>query len=142
MVFKATSQPGSAWLEIVSRPTIIEFAAAFSPNPILEATVVANPLQGLRSLYQFFRTTRLMYDHIAFVQEMRSDTRVCLEWEGAFQGKDVSGATILVFGPAQAIERVRLFHFPYEQLHAFSNEFARRCELNTESINNPTWSAS
>jgi hypothetical protein len=61
-----------------------------------------------------------MYDHIVFVHEIRSSTRTCLEWDGVFQGKSISGATILVYDASGAIERIRLFHFPYKQLDAFS----------------------
>jgi hypothetical protein len=121
-----TSQLGSTWLEIVTRPTIRAFAQAFSPGAILETTVAEMPLRGVESLYDFFCTTRSMYDRIAFVQEMQSDRRVCLEWEGVFQGKDISGVTILTYGAQGAIERIRLFHFPYEQLNSFSVELARR----------------
>ena len=125
----SASKPGTEWLEIVSRPTVMEFARAFSPEPILEATVVANQLRGTLSIYDFFCTTRSMYERIAFVQEMRCDTRICLEWEGVFLGKAISGATILAYGPGGVIDRVRLFHYPIDQLNAFSADFARRRAL-------------
>ena len=130
-----TSQPGAAWLEIVSRSTLQEFSGAFSADPILEATVVAKPLLGVAAIYEFFRTTRAMYDRIAFVHETRSVARACLEWEGVFQGKEVSGATILTYDAEGAIERIRLFHYPYEQLNSFSAELVRRHSLETESFN-------
>jgi hypothetical protein len=75
-----------------------------------------------------------MYDRIAFVQEMRSKTGVCLEWEGVYQGKEISGATILTYDSTGAIERIRLFHYPYDQLNAFSAELVRRRVLKTNSI--------
>lgn len=136
-----SSRPGAEWLDIVSRPTLQEFSRAFSEHPILEATVVAKPLLGVALVYEFFRTTRSMYDRIAFVQETRSIARGYLEWEGVFQGKAVSGATILTYGAEGAIERIRLFHYPHEQLNAFSAELVRRRSLNTESINTPSRSA-
>jgi|SRR5271170_1565883 len=130
MLLEPTSQPGSAWLEIVSRPSVSAFAKAFSSNVTLEATALEIPLRDVDSLYDFFCTTRSMYDRIAFVQEMRSKTRVCLEWEGVFQGKEISGATILTYGSADSIEGIRLFHYPYDQLNAFSAELVRRRALN------------
>ena len=136
-----TSQPGAAWLEIVSRPTLQEFSCAFCADPILEATVVARPLLGVTAVYEFFCTTRSMYDRIAFVQETRSVARTYLEWEGVFQGKGVSGVTILTYGAEGAIERIRLFHYPYEQLNAFSAELVRRHSLKTESIHTASRSA-
>jgi hypothetical protein len=130
-VVDGTLQPGTAWLEIVRRPTLEEFSCAFSADPILEATVLAMPLLGVARIYQFFCTTRSMYDRIAFVQEARSTASTYLEWEGVFQGKGVSGVTILTYGAEGAIERIRLFHYPYEQLNAFSAELVRRRSLNT-----------
>jgi hypothetical protein len=137
-----TSQPGAAWLEIVSRPTLQEFSSAFSVDPILEATVAAKPLLGVAPVYDFFRTTRSMYDRIAFIQENRSIARAYLEWEGVFQGKGVSGVTILTYDAQGAIERIRLFHYPNEQLKSFSVELDRKHSLEMESFNTLSRSAS
>jgi len=137
-----TSKPGAAWLEIVNRPTLQEFSCAFSADPILEATVVANPLLGVAAVYEFFCTTRSMYDRIAFVQETRSSARAYLEWEGVFQGKGVSGVTILTYDAQGAIERIRLFHYPNEQLKSFSVELDRKHSLEMESFNTLSRSAS
>lgn len=133
-MFEISTPPGVAWIEVVSRPTLQAFSRAFSARPILEAAVAATSMVGADDIYAFFRATRTMYDHIAFVQETRSGARACLEWEGAFHGKDVSGATILAFDGEGLIERIRLFHYPYEQLIAFATEFSRRRALNTNPI--------
>ena len=135
------SRPGAEWLDIVSRPTLHEFSRAFSADPILEATVVAKPLLGVAPIYEFFRTTRSMYDRIAFVQETRSIARGYLEWEGVFQGNGVSGVTILTYDAQGAIQRIRLFHYPYEQLSSFSAELVRRHSLNTKSFHTLSRSA-
>jgi hypothetical protein len=137
-----TSQPGAAWLEIVSRPTLQEFSSAFSVDPILEATVAAKPLLGVAPVYDFFCTTRSMYDRIAFIQENRSIARAYLEWEGVFQGKGVSGVTILTYDAQGAIERIRLFRYPNEQLKSFSVELDRKHSLEMESFNTLSRSAS
>jgi hypothetical protein len=135
-VAETASRPGAVWLEVVSRPTLQAFSSAFSADPILEATVVPNLLIGVAAIYSFFSITRSMYDRIAFVQEIRCPARACFEWEGLFQGGAISGATILAFDTGGAIERIRLFHFPFKQLNAFSAELARRGASNTESTNN------
>ena len=134
MFVEPTLQPGSAWRAIVSRPSVSAFAQAFATQVALEATALSIPLRGVESLYNFFFTTRSMYDRIAFVEEIRSKSRVCLEWEGLFQGKEISGVTILTYDSSGAIERIRLFHYPYEQLNAFSAELVRRHALKTHSI--------
>jgi hypothetical protein len=123
---ESASAPGASWLEVVGRQTLQAFSSAFSKDPILEATVVAEPLLGVDAIYDFFRASRSMYERIAFVHEIRSAARACLEWQGVFQGEKISGATILTFGAGRAIERIRLFHYPYHQLNAFSIELARR----------------
>src|ERR1700682_639183 len=74
-VLETTSPPGASWLEVVSRQTIQAFSCAFSADPILEATVVSKPLLGVGAIYDFFCTTRSMYNRIAFVHEMRSVAR-------------------------------------------------------------------
>lgn len=141
-MLETTSSPGAAWLEIVSRQTIQAFSRAFSADPVLEATVVAKPLLGVSAIYDFFCTTRSMYDRVAFLQEMQSVARACFEWEGVFQGGGISGATILAYDGSGAIERIRLFHFPYEQLNSFSEELARRHSPKAESIQRLPWNAS
>ena len=136
-----SSQPGTEWLDIVSRSTLQEFSGAFSADPILEATVMAKPLLGVAAVYEFFRTTRSMYDRIHFVQETRSIARIYLEWEGVFQGKEVSGVTVFTYDAQGTIERIRLFHYPYAQQSSFSAELVRRYLLKTQSINTPSRSA-
>jgi hypothetical protein len=128
--------PGAAWHDIVSRSSLQAFSSAFTARPILEAAVIATPVIGAEPIFDFFRSTRTMYDHIAFVHETRGNRRSCLEWKGAFQGKDVSGATILAFDIDGLVERIRLFHYPNEQQQAFANELARRRALNTNPSSN------
>jgi hypothetical protein len=80
------STPGAAWLEIVSRSTLGSFSAAFSENPMLEATVLVSPMVGAPAIHEFFVATRSMFERIAFVHETRSGFRACLEWEEVVPG--------------------------------------------------------
>jgi hypothetical protein len=132
MITDAGQQPGAGWLDVVHRPTLAAFCAAFGAQPVLEATAVGYPLRGVCAIFHFFGITRSMYERIAFTCETRSASTTCLEWEGVFQGKPVSGATLLKHGPAGDITAIRLYHFPHEQLEAFSAELARR--VRAESI--------
>ena len=129
------SSAGGAWLEVVSRPSLLTFAEAFTACPLLEAAVLSTRIVGVDAIYQFFQITRAMYDRIAFVHETRGDGRACLEWEGQFNGKDIGGATILTYDMDGLIERIRLFHFPFEQLNAFAADLVRRRALDT-NLNN------
>jgi hypothetical protein len=118
--------PGHHWLEIVKRPNREAFAAAFTRDVVLDASVASAPIVGAGAIRAFFDATRAMYDEIAFVHETRSGARTHLEWEGRFGGREIAGATILVHNADGAIARIRLYHRPYEQVIAFSAELARR----------------
>jgi hypothetical protein len=125
-VLEINSPPGATWLEIVSRSTLRSFSGAFSENPTLEATVLASPIIGAPAIHEFFSATRLMFERIAFIHETRSSSRACIEWDGVFQGRDISGATILAYDVHGAIEHIRLYHFPLEQLNPFATELSQR----------------
>jgi hypothetical protein len=118
--------PGHIWLEIIKRPDQEAFAAAFTKDVVLEASVASAPIVGAVAIRAFFDATRAMYDQIAFVHETRSGARTHLEWEGRFAGREIAGATILAQNAKGAIESIRLYHRPYEQVIAFSAELARR----------------
>jgi hypothetical protein len=118
--------PGASWFNIIRLPTAETFAAAFTPDVTLVASVTSRPIAGPLSLRQFFDATRAMYDHIAFVRETETATRTYLEWQGGFQGNVVEGATVLHRDAAGLIGRILLFHSPREQVIAFSIDLERR----------------
>ena len=117
---------GHAWLEILRRPNQEAFAAAFTSDVRLEASVVNIAIVGVERIRAFFDATRAMYDQIAFVHETHSATRTYLEWAGRYGGREVFGTTILVRDAAGLIEGIRLYHHPYLQVMAFSADLARR----------------
>jgi hypothetical protein len=118
--------PGHAWFEIVKRSSGDSFAAAFTKDVMLDASVLAAPITGVAGVRRFFEATRGMYDRIAFTGETGEGARTCLEWEGTFEGRDIAGVTILTRNTADAITSIRLYHRPYHQVVAFSAELARR----------------
>jgi hypothetical protein len=118
--------PGHHWLEILKRPSQEAFAEGFTHDVVLDASVASAPIVGAGAIRAFFDATRTMYDEIAFVHETRSGARTHLEWEGRFGGREIAGATILVHNAEGAVTSIRLYHRPYEQVMAFSDELARR----------------
>jgi hypothetical protein len=120
--------PGRNWLAIISRPTLAEFAGAFSEVPVLEASVLAAPIIGAPGIRAFFEATRAMYDRIRFTSEHRVALQTWLEWRGEYRGLPISGVTALVTSPDGAIGRVRIFHMPLDQLIAFAAEVRRRLD--------------
>ncbi len=118
--------PGQAWFDIIRRAAPEAFAAAFTPEVALVASVTSRPITGPVAVRLVFDATRAMYDNIAFVRETGAGPRTCLEWRGVFQGAAVEGATILCRDDAGLIERILLFHGPREQVLAISAELEKR----------------
>jgi hypothetical protein len=118
--------PGHLWAEIIRRPTLEAFAAAFTADVLLDASVLPRSIRGAPDVRAFFDATRGMYDKIAFTWEENSASRTYLEWEGEFAGRLVAGATILTKDAAGLIESVRLFHGPLCLVNEFSAELLRR----------------
>jgi hypothetical protein len=56
--------PGQDWLAILARPTLAEFARAFSEAPVLEASVLAEPIRGAAGLRAYFEATRAMFEQM------------------------------------------------------------------------------
>jgi hypothetical protein len=120
------SEPGHAWMSIVSRPKQKGFAKAFATQAKLEASVLAEPLTGSSGIWRFFTATRGMYDRIAFIGETKADKTTYMEWTGQFHGKPVAGMTVLTFNEGGLIEAVQLYHRPYHQVIEFADELASR----------------
>ena len=117
--------PGAAWTEIVSRPTLEKFSFAFASDVVLEASVLSRPIIGPTGLWAFFQATRAMYERIGFTHEIGTKARTCLEWEGVFADKPVAGVTIITRDDRGAITSVRLHHRPFDQVVAFAETISR-----------------
>jgi hypothetical protein len=120
------SAPGHLWSEIIRRPTLEEFSAAFTVDVTFDASVLPRTIRGAPSIRTIFDATREMYDSIAFTREENSIPRTYLEWEGLFGGRLIVGATILVKDAAGLIEGVRLYHSPLFLVNDFSAELLHR----------------
>ena len=118
--------PGDQWLAIISRPTLEGFSAACTPDVTLSLSAAEEPVVGPRAVRHLFNTTRTMYDSFNFLHEARDESRTYMEWEGRFQGKPVSGATILSYSESGLIREIQLYLRPYGQVLAFATELAQR----------------
>ena len=128
-----SATPGSGWVEIIGRATAEAFASAFTEQVLLETSARSKAIAGAAAIRRFFDATRGMYDSIVFVHETATELRIHLEWEGVFQGAPIAGATILTRDAGGKIDRIRLYHRPYEQVIAFSAELARRLDGQMET---------
>ncbi len=120
--------PGRDWLAILARPTLADFARAFSEAVVLEASVLAEPIRGAAGLRAYFETTRAMYEQILFTSEHRADSSTWLEWQGQYHRLPVSGVTILTANSDGAIAGLRIFCLPLNPLAPFAAELRRRLE--------------
>ncbi|MFS2140072.1 nuclear transport factor 2 family protein [Duganella sp. Dugasp56] len=120
--------PGVAWMAIIRRPTLDDFAAAFTADVVLETSAGDGAVRGAAAIRRFFDATRAMYDGIAFVHETSAASRTVLEWEGVFRGAPIAGATILAYDGEGRIAGIHLYQRPCSQVAAFSSELAARLQ--------------
>jgi hypothetical protein len=119
-------EAGSEWRTIARKS---EFAAAFTANLILEASVLDGALIGVDAIEAFFvATAHGMYDSLRFTSETTGGRKTCLEWEGSVFGKAVGGTTVLTRDAEGLIESVHLYHRPLQVVIEFSKELARRLQ--------------
>lgn len=119
--------PGTGWRAIVGKNGTKEFAAAFAPNVVLDASVLNGPCIGADAIAMFFAATAGgMYDSLAFTNETVDGRKTYLEWEGKAFGRDVAGTTILTCDEAGLIQSIRLYHRPLPIVLQFSRELAKR----------------
>jgi ketosteroid isomerase-like protein len=118
--------PGHNWLEIIKRPTPEAFAAAFTKDVVLDASVLPRSITGATDVQAFFGATRAMFDAIAFKHEVTAGSRTYLEWEGTYQGNNIAGLTVLTKDAAGLNESIRVYYRPYNVVVAFSADLAGR----------------
>jgi hypothetical protein len=121
--------PGAGWSAIIRKNGTKEFAAAFAASPVLDASVLNGPCEGVDAIASFFAATAGgMYESLAFTHETVDGRKTYLEWEGKAFGKHVGGTTILTRDEAGLIQSIRLYHRPFQVVLEFSQELAKRLE--------------
>ena len=87
---------GQSWVEIIGRKSLDAFAAAFTEDAVLEASVLRDPVKGPSGIRSVFSATAVMYETIAFTHETTQGSKTYLEWEGkALGGLTAAGVTVL-----------------------------------------------
>jgi hypothetical protein len=105
--------PGQNWVEIIGRKSFDAFAAAFTEDAVLEASVLRDPVKGPSGIRSVFSATAAMYETFAFTHETTQGSKTYLEWEGkALGGLTAAGVTVLTRNAIGKIESVRLMHRP------------------------------
>jgi hypothetical protein len=132
--------PGQDWRQIIGRKSLNDFAAAFTDDAVLDASVLNGPVKGPNGIRSVFSAAAAIYETIVFTHETTQGPKTYLEWEGKALGRAVAGATVLTRNAAGKIESVRLMHRPLSIVLAFSAELARRLhgKLDPELLNHQT----
>lgn len=77
---------GQDWVEIIGRKSLDAFAAAFTEDAVLEASVLPDPIKGPSGIRSVFSATAAIYETIAFTHETTQGSKTYLEWEGKALG--------------------------------------------------------
>jgi ketosteroid isomerase-like protein len=78
--------PGQNWVEIIGRKSFDAFAAAFTEDAVLEASVLHDPVKGPSGIRSVFSETAAMCETIVFTHETTQGSKTYLEWEGKALG--------------------------------------------------------
>ena len=121
-------ETGSGWLEILTRKEFEDFAGAFTRDVTLETAVTRDVLKGPAAIRSYFNATKTMFQSIAFKSRVSMQGKTYLEWNGVYNGRSMSGVTILGMKGDGRINEIEVYYRPYEQLVLFSAEVASRLD--------------
>lgn len=129
----ATAEPfeaaGSGWRGAFASKTAEDFAAAFSEDIALEASVLAVPIEGRDQVKATMTEASRIYESLEFVREAKAGRRTYLEWEAtAFGGLQIFGVTVLTKGADGRINHVAIHHRPLGAALKFSMEMRERLD--------------
>ncbi|MDT3446514.1 hypothetical protein [Pseudofrankia sp. BMG5.37] len=103
------------------------FAEAFAADVVVEATVLARPLEGRAGAVRVLEAASSIYDSVTFRREVTSGERVYLEWDAvAFDGMALAGVTVLTTNGRGEIIHVAVHHRPLGAAQRFSAELGTR----------------
>ncbi|MDQ0779012.1 pimeloyl-ACP methyl ester carboxylesterase [Streptomyces aurantiacus] len=123
----APGQGGSGWRNAFAGKTADDFAAAFAADIVLEASVLAIPVEGREKVKATMTQASKIYESLAFVREAAQGAMTYLEWEAtAFGGMQIYGVTVLTKGGDGRINHVAIHHRPLGAALRFSLEMRER----------------
>jgi pimeloyl-ACP methyl ester carboxylesterase len=103
------------------------FAEAFADDVVLEASVLARPIEGRDRVMQVMGTASAIYESLVFTHEASAGPRTYLEWEATvFGGMAVRGVTVLTKDAGGRIVGAAIHHRPLWAALRFSAELGQR----------------
>ncbi|MEX3894197.1 alpha/beta fold hydrolase [Paraburkholderia sp. BR10954] len=117
------------WTRAFGQKSADAFADTFSPDVMLEASVLAKPAVGIDQVKTVMTTASRIYESLLFTHEAHSGLRDYLEWEvQAFGGEQMRGITVLTKNPQGKIVHVAIHHRPLGGALRFSAELGHRLQ--------------
>jgi len=121
-----TENIGSFWQDIVRRPTLEEFATAFTPNVVFETSSCNRQVEGPADLHTLVRTMSSLYERLAFSARTDSGNATYLVWNGRSEGEDIAGVTLFRRDTSgRLIESVFLHQRPLRAVVRFAGRLAK-----------------
>lgn len=115
------------WTSAFGNKSADAFGEAFAEDVVLEASVLARPIEGREQVKQVMGTASAVYESLVFTREATSERRTYLEWEAtAFGGESLRGITILTKDTDGQIVRAAIHHRPLNAALRFSAELRER----------------
>jgi predicted alpha/beta hydrolase family esterase len=117
------------WTRAFGQKSADAFAETFSPDVVLEASVLAKPAVGIDQVKTVMTTASRIYEALSFTHEAHSALRDYLEWEvQAFGGEQMRGITVLTKNAQGKIVHVAIHHRPLGGAIRFSAELGHRLQ--------------
>lgn len=109
------------WTRAFADKSADSFAAAFDSQVVLDATVLARPVEGIDQVKIVMAAASKIYEKLEFTQEAVNGRRTYLEWDAqALGGVSMRGITILTKNDAGKIIQVAIHHRPLGSALRFS----------------------
>ena len=103
------------------------FAQQFADEIVLEATTLAKPVKGKRSVAAVLATASSIYESLEFTAEAQSASTTYLQWRAtAFGGIQIDGVTVLERDVSSKIVAAAIHHRPLGPVLRFSAEILDR----------------
>ncbi|MEV5383654.1 alpha/beta hydrolase [Streptomyces sp. NPDC052721] len=115
------------WTSAFEQKSASAFGEAFAAQVVLEASVLARPVEGRDQVKSVMGAASEIYESLRFIRETTNGPRTYLEWEAtAFDGLPLEGVTILTKDAHGHVVRAAVHHRPLGAVHRFSAELRTR----------------
>lgn len=117
----------AGWRSGFSEKSSSTFAEGFAEDVVLEASVLARPINGRELVASTLAAASSVYESLEFTTEVTHDTTTYLQWKAtAFGGLPISGVTVLEKNADGRVLHAAIHHRPLGAALRFSAEIRDR----------------